>query len=794
MLKMFDGAMGTMLQAAGVADKPCPEYASFIAPDVVVAIHKAYIDAGADIIETNTFGANPIKLAEFGLADKTEEINHKAVEIAKTAAGNKTKVAGSVGPLGQLIAPLGELDFDVAVEAYTRQIKALAEAGADYILLETIIDIQEMRAGVLAAKSVCELPIICQMTFEENARTVTGTDVVTMAKTLEAMGASILGMNCSLGPAQLLPLVEELGKNTNLQISVQANAGMPKLVDGKTVFPLSPAEMAAYVPKLVAAGATYIGGCCGTTPEHIQAMKAMFKDCQLAKRELIDSNMYLTSRTKFVKIGHEQPTVIIGERINPTGRKVMAAELKEGSLSMVKRDALAQVAAGAQVLDVNMGVPGVSQVELMREAITQLSMLVDAPLCIDSTDPKVIEAGLRYYPGRALINSVSDNPQTKQQIFDLAIKYGAAVIILPLSESKLPKTAKERLDIARTLILDAKMHGLNDGDIMLDALVLTVSTDANAPSEVLETLRLYKQEFGYPTTMGLSNVSFGLPQREHINMAFYAAAITCGLTSPIINPLLAGLSDMTDAMQVICGKDPQGIAYSNKYAQLKPQATVQAIDAVVDIMQAIRECVIYGEKERCVQLTAKALADGKEPLDIANNALTAGMQEIGEKFSSGKAFLPQVLLSAESMRAAFNLLKENMRDLDLPKAGKVLLATVQGDIHDLGKNIVAALLSNNGFEIIDLGKDVAPEVIVQTAIAEQVDIVGLCALMTTTLPAMQTTVELLQTNSVPVGIMVGGAVVTAEYADSIKADMYAKDAVQAVALAKTWGVKQNILS
>lgn len=611
-LKMFDGAMGTMLQAKGIADKPCPDYACMLAPEAVIDIHRAYIDAGANIIETNTFGANPVKLSEFGLAEATETINSKAVEIARTAAAGKAQVAGSVGPLGQLIAPLGELDFEVAVEAYARQIKALAQAGADYILLETIIDIQEMRAGVLAAKSVCNLPIICQMTFEENARTVTGTDIVTMAKTLEAMGVSVLGLNCSLGPAQLLPIVEELGRHTNLPISVQANAGMPKLIEGQTVFPLSPEEMAAYVPQLVLAGANYIGGCCGTTPEHIRAMKVALDGCEARMRDNIDNNLYLTSRTKFVKLGHEQPTALIGERINPTGRKVMAAELKAGNLSMVKRDALAQMQSGASVLDVNMGVAGVCQLGLMREAITQLAMLVDTPLCIDSTDPKVIEVGLRCYPGRALINSVSDNSQTKCEIFALAKKYGAAVIILPLSESKLPKTAQERLEIANKLVQEAKEFGLRDTDIMLDALVLTVSTDAQAPNEVLRTLQLYKQKFGYPTTMGLSNVSFGLPEREHINMAFYAAALTSGLTSPIINPLLPGLTDMTDAMQVILGKDEQGINYSNKYAQIKPKAVQVQPGAVVEVMQAIRESVLYGEKERCVQLTIQALAIGKE--------------------------------------------------------------------------------------------------------------------------------------------------------------------------------------
>lgn len=785
-IKVFDGAMGTMLQAAGVADKPCPEYACIISPEAVESIHSAYVEAGADIIETNTFGGNPIKLAEFGLAEQTETINAAAVKIARRACNADTRVAGSVGPLGKLIAPLGELDFDEAVAAYERQIRALAEAGADYILLETIIDIQEMRAGLLAAKAVCDLPVICQMTFEDNARSVTGTDVVTMVRTLEPLGASVVGMNCSLGPKQLIPLVRELAQNTNLPISIQANAGMPHLEDGKTLFPLSPTEMASYVQEMAEAGAAYIGGCCGTTPEHIRMIKQALQDLVPPVRAQIKDQFHLTSRTRSVTIGQELPTVIIGERINPTGRKVMAAEIKAGSLSMVKHDALAQVQAGAKVLDVNMGVPGIDQVGIMRQAITQLSMLTDAALCIDSTDPQVIESGLRYYPGRALINSVSDSP-AQAEVFKLAKKYGAAVIILPLSENKLPKTAAQRLEIADKLVAAGKTYGLKDTDFMLDALVMTVSTDGAAPAAVLETLQAYKTRFGYPTTMGLSNVSFGLPHREHINLAFYAAAMAHGLTSPIINPLLEGIGDMTDAMQVILGKDRQGLTYSGKYSQLTKPAAVVSSTAPQDLLAALKDCVVYGEKERATELLKQALAAGYEPLNIANEALTAGMQDIGVKFSAGAAFLPQVLLSAETMSAAFAILKEKLPKENIGSSGTVILATVKGDIHDLGKNIVAALMGNSGFTVIDLGKDVAPELIAAAVEEHRPDIIGLCALMTTTLGAMEDTVALLQKSGITAKIMVGGAVVTSDYAAQIGADLYAKDAVQAVDLAKAAG-------
>lgn len=786
-LKMFDGAMGTMLQSAGVADKPCPEYANIISPEIVTAIHRQYVNAGSNIIETNTFGANPIKLEHFGLTEQTEEINLAAVTAARKAANSDTKVAGSVGPTGRLIKPLGDLDFDDAFACYARQIKALANAKVDYILIETIIDIQEMRAAVLAAKSVCTIPIICQLSFEDNARTVTGTDAKTAAIILEALGASIIGMNCSLGPAELLPIVQDIATVTSLPISVQANAGLPTLQDGKTVFPLSPEEMAAYVPQLINAGASIIGGCCGTTPAHIKAMAEMLANCQMADRPKLPNGVALTSRTRSIYLGKDYPTNLIGERINPTGRKVMAEEIRQNKLNMVKRDALNQVAAGATLLDVNMGVPGIDQIAIMHKAVSELSMLVDVPLVIDSTEPDVIEIGLKHFPGRALINSVSDNPKTKDIILKLAKKYGAAVILLPLTEKGLPKTAEERIEIIKSLVQDAKSHGLNDNDFVLDALVLTVATDGDAPQEIMKTLQLYRQIFGYPTTMGLSNISFGLPNREMINKAFYIAALANGLDAPIINPLTNGIDELTKAYQVISAKDKQGIDYSKHYANKAkdvPPGNV-IIEQAQDVLSNLCRAVMQGEKELASQLSKQALDEGHKVVDIANNALSKAMNKIGESFALGKAFLPQIMLAAEAMRDSFTTLKENLTVGEtIEPIGKVVLATVAGDIHDLGKNIVAALLSNSGFTVIDLGKDVDPSTILLAVQKENPDFVGLCALMTTTLPAMEESINLLRQNNLPTKIMVGGAVLTADYAKKIHADFYAKNGVEAVRIAK----------
>lgn len=783
-IKIFEGAMGTRLQALGIAEDPCPEYASVNHPEAVTEIHRQYAAAGADILETNTFGANPLKLAYFDLEDATEKIVTAGIKAAQAALRPGMLIAGNMGPSGRLIAPLGDLPFDEACEAYARQIRALAAAGVDYLLFETIIDLQEMRAGVIAAKSVSNLPIICQLTYDAQGRTVTGTDPQTAAAVLEPMGVAVIGMNCSLGPEQLYPLVKELGEVTQLPISVQPNAGLPILRDGQTVFPLSPKEMASWVPALVEAGATIIGGCCGTTTEHIRAIKEASQGLSLAVRTVRKEGICLASRTRTVHLGEGQKTVLIGERINPSGRKVMAAAVKAGDFSTVKREALEQVQAGASVLDINMGVPGVDQAPLMKKVVEDLAMLVDVPFSIDSTEPAVVEAGVRNFPGRALINSVSDKPGVKEQIFALAKKYGAVVLVLPLEEKGLPQTAEERVAIARRLVAEGKQAGLRDEDFMLDPLVLTAASDGKAPAETLRTLKLYRETFGYPTTMGLSNVSFGLPGREDINTAFFLMAIASGLDAPIINPLSEKIRIMLSAAQVIRGTDSQGIAYSQNYVEKAPVTSDTQLSGEQDVLAALCRAVMDGEKERAGVLALEALNSGYAVAEITANALMKGMHHIGEDFGAGRTFLPQVMLAAEAMKTAFDALRSKIKEEDLPYAGKVVLATVKGDIHDLGKNIVSALLKNSGFAVVDLGKDVPPETILAAVREERPEILGLCALMTTTLGSMAETIRLLREEGNAPQIMVGGAVVTLEYAQEIHADYYAADGVQAVRLAE----------
>ena len=785
MIHIFDGAMGTMFQQLGLLQPgACPEMLCIDHPDEVTKVHQRYVDAGSTIIESFTFGASALKLEHYGLQDRVVEINTAAVKAAKAVKGENIKIAGGMGPSGRFIKPLGDLDFEEAYQNYYQQSQALEAAGADYILIETFIDIQEMRAALLAAKEATKLPVICQLSYSEDGRTVTGTDPQTAAITLDAMGADIIGINCSLGPEQLVPIVKAISENTAKPISVQPNAGMPQLIDGKTIFPMGPDDFGTWAPKLVQAGATYVGGCCGTTPEHIAAIKASLQGVEEPKFAPVRRRLMLTSRSKTVVIDRELPTNLIGERINPTGRKKLAAEIKDGSFASVKREALDQVKAGATLLDVNMGVGGIDQAAAMKRAITEISQLTDAPLAIDTSDAEALEAGLRAYPGRALINSVSAEVERLEKFIPLARKYGAAILCLPLTDDGIPKTAQGRLEVMDTIISTAEKAGLKEGDFLLDGLVMTVAADAYACNHTLETLRLYREKYGYPATMGLSNISFGMPNRPLINSTFFTMCLAAGLDAPIMNPYDESMQNALMASMALLGKDPNGRDFAKNDKNLAvPKKAAVAKHVELTPLEALKAAVIEGEADDIRQLVENALAAGIDPNELTEKALTAAMNEVGVDFGAGRVFLPQVLLSAEAMRSAFIVLKEKFPASTDNTKGTVVLATVKGDVHDLGKNIVGALLENSGFNLIDLGKDVPAETIVAAAKENKAAIVGLCALMTTTMTEIDEVIRQLKAEGISAKVMVGGAALTPEYAEEAGADYYASDGVVALNIA-----------
>ena len=646
-------------------------------------------------------------------------------------------------------------------------------------------EVRFQRAALLAAKDACNLPVICQLSFSEDGRTVTGTDPQSAAVILSAMGADVIGANCSLGPEQLVPIVRELAENCSCPISIQPNAGMPHLVDGKTVFPMMPEDFGKWAPELVKAGATFIGGCCGTTPEHIRAIKKALEGVTEPVRKAPSENLALASRSKTVFIGRDLPTRLIGERINPTGRKKLAAEIKNGSFISVKREAIEQTQAGAQILDVNMGLAGIDQAQAMKKAVTEISQLVNTPLAIDTSDAKALEAGLKAYPGRALINSVSAEPDRLKYFIPLAKRYGAAILCLPLSDEGIPKTGAERLEVAQKIIAEAKKYGLKDSDFLLDALVMTIAADKDACNEVLETLRLYRENIGAPATMGLSNISFGLPNRPLINSTFFAMCLAAGLDAPIMNPYDDSMQNALSAASALLGKDPNGRDYSLTHSgQNVPVAKANTAVSSGDIIEDIKNAIISGEKEAIADMVEQALNDGHKPNEITDKALSAAMNVVGKDFGAKKIFLPQVMLSAEAMREAFLKIKERIPADSVNDKGKIVIATVKGDIHDLGKNIVAALLENNGYRVIDLGKDVDKETIVEAARENNADMIGLCSLMTTTITQIDEVIAELKKSGFKAKVMIGGAVVTREYADKVGADAYAADGVEAVELAK----------
>ncbi len=779
----LDGAMGTMIQEAGITFTTAPEYLNVSHSQLIYEIHKAYVDAGADIIETNTFGGNRAKLANYHLEGEVYRLNKAAVELARKAAEDRALVAASMGPTGKFLEPVGDLSFSQAVEIFKEQALAFQEGGADLVMVETMSDIKEAKAAIIAVKEVTRLPVFALATFQEDMHTLLGMSPETVAVTLEAMGVMALGANCSLGPEGLLEVAKRMVGVTSMPLVFMPNAGLPRLEDNKTVFPATPQEMAHYARKLVELGAWVVGGCCGSTPTHIKEMVQALQDQPLVKRET-PPGMKLAGRRQVVFIGEGHFPVVIGERINPTGKKDFQAELRSGKTAWAREMARRQVEAGAHLLDVNVGMPGVDEERVLPMVATAVQTQVDCPLVLDSTNPQAIEKALQQIDGKVLINSVSGDERSMEAFLSLAHRYGAALLILPLDKKGIPSTPQGRVAIAKRVTEKALEVGVTGNDLIVDGLTMTVSAQAQGPKITLETVRTIKRKLGLPTVLGVSNVSFGLPDREVVNATFLAMAIEAGLDAAIINPNSKRMMETLYAGALLAGRDPQAAKYlevSHK-GEGKREEKDQGIH---DPKKVLFNAVLHGDEDLAREKTQELLRE-TVPLEISNTILIPAMEEVGRRFESNQYFLPQVMASAAAMQAAFAVVKEAMKGKEGPVRGTVIMATVEGDIHDIGKNIVCTLLENHGFHVIDLGKNVPREKIVTKAkeLLEEGHppeklAVGLSALMTTTMTEMKKVIETLKDEGLQVFTLIGGAVVTPEYAREIGAH-YAKDAIEAI--------------
>ncbi|MBN3408988.1 homocysteine methyltransferase [Clostridium botulinum] len=774
---IFDGAMGTMLQKLGLKISDLPEELNILEPEKIINIHRKYIEAGAKVITTNTFGANEIKLkqSEFSL----ESIIDKAIGNVKKAGENKEiLIALDIGPIGQLLEPMGTLKFEEAYEIFKRQIVQGQKSGADIILIETMTDLYEAKAAILAAKENTNLPVFCTMTFEKNKRTFTGCTPLSMILTLEGLGVDALGVNCSLGPNELWDIVDEIIKYSSIPIMVQPNAGLPTVKEGKTIYNIKPKEFAAFQRSIVKKGVRIVGGCCGTTDEFIREIVYSLKDVEI--KNLKENNICgVCSSTKAVLIDGVK---IIGERINPTGKKLFKEALRNNDIDYILKEAIAQVESGADILDVNVGLPEIDEEETMKKVIREIQSIIDTPLQIDSNNPKVIEKALRVYNGKAIVNSVNGEEEVLDSVLPLIKKYGAAVVALTLDDKGIPKKAEERLKIAEKIVNKALEYGIRREDIFIDCLVLTASAQQSDVGETLKAVALVKEKLKVKTILGVSNISFGLPNRELINKTFLAMSLQSGLDLPILNPNNKEMINIINAYRVLNNEDNGAANYIERYTnEISNSKEVK----IPKNNLTLKEIVIKGIKEEAYSKT-KELIKNRDELLIINEELIPALDEVGEKYEKGIIFLPQLIQSAETVKKAFTVIKEKLREDNSPKInkGKILMATVKGDIHDIGKNIVKVILENYGFDIIDLGKDVEAEKIVEEVKKNNIKLVGLSALMTTTVNSMKETIKILKERGMDCKVFVGGAVLNEEYAEMINADYYAKDAKEAVDIAK----------
>ena len=782
----LDGGMGTLLQAEGLCPGELPEEWNLTHPDTIKRIHKSYFDAGSNLVNTNTFGANALKFEQEAL----EEIIKGALTCAKAArdeceCSHPRWIALDVGPLGRMLAPFGDLPFEEAVGIFSKTISLGAKYGADAIFIETMNDSYETKAALLAAKESCSLPVFVSCAYSEDGKLMTGAEPAAMVAMLEGMGADAIGVNCSLGPKALAGVVEEYLKYSSLPVIMKPNAGLPKSVDGRTVYDVSPQEFSEQVAKLVAKGVRAVGGCCGTTPEYIKALVCATEGISPAPLKEKDYSC-VSSYSHAVFFGGAP--VLIGERINPTGKKRFKEALRQNDINYILREGISEQTAGAHVLDVNVGLPEIDEPRMLRSAVSELQAIIDLPLQIDTSDAQAMEAALRIYNGKAMINSVNGKAESLDTVLPIAKKYGGLIVALTLDENGIPETAEGRLEIAKKILERATELGINKKDIIFDPLALTVSADKNAAVETLRAVKLIKEELGAHTSLGVSNVSFGLPRREIVNSTFFTLAMQNGLSAAIINPHSAEMMGAYRSYIALCGLDDNCAEYIS-FAQSLPEndaaapASPSPKGSVQEYASELQGAIVKGLKESAAKLTEE-LVLSTAPLDIIQNEIIPALDTVGVGFENKTVYLPGLLMSAEAAGAAFEVIKANTEISSTQSRALFVLATVKGDIHDIGKNIVKLLLESYGFSVYDLGRDVPPEEIVEEVVRLHAPIVGLSALMTTTVPSMEETIKQLRVHAPWCKVIVGGAVLTQEYADEIGADKYARDAMETVRYAE----------
>ena len=811
----FDGGMGSLLQEKGLKQGELPETWNLKKPEELIRIHREYLEAGADIVLANTFGANRFKY------DNLDEIIAAGIANAKTAvreSGKKAYVALDMGPTGKLLKPMGTLDFEEAVSVYAEVVRAGEKAGADLILIETMSDTYELKAAVLAAKENSSLPVMATVVFDEGHKLLTGASPENVVALLEGLRVDALGINCGLGPKQMKPIFERLAQFASVPLIIMPNAGLPRVENGRTVYDVDPAEFAEDMAEIIAMGAWFAGGCCGTTPAHIRALTEKCRDF-VPKALTKKDDTIVTSYSKAVLLGGKP--AIIGERINPTGKSKFKQALRDNNMEYILEEGVKQADAGADILDVNVGLPEIDEVAMMKQTVYELQGILPLPLQIDTTNAEAMEAAMRIYNGKPMINSVNGKEEVMKEIFPLVRKYGGVVVGLTLDEAGIPTTAEGRLAIAEKIYCTAESYGIERKNIVIDALTMTMSTDDTSAGTTLEVVKKIKEQGGR-TVLGVSNISFGLPHREILNAAFFSMAMSAGLSAGIINPNVASMRQAYDTYCVLGGFDSQCMNYIEKYAALQTVTTLAPAGAAggngttagtvnsmegntaaaggngaagsstgagaaggngtAGSMPALQNAIVKGLKEQAYRGTKEALASGRDTMDVINGELIPALDVVGQAFEKGTMFLPQLLMSAEAAKAGFTAIKEYVESTGTrqEKKGTVVIATVKGDIHDIGKNIVKVLLENYGFDVIDLGKDVPPEAVVEAVQQSGARLVGLSALMTTTVASMEETIKQLREKVPGCKVMVGGAVLTPEYADMIGADYYAKDAMQSV--------------